>query len=390
MGARTMHPFPARMAPDIALNAIPERAGDRLVIFDPMCGSGTVLSAALERGHNALGIDIDPLAVMMSELAVTAVDQTALLSAATECIEAARTRESGPPWGEDRETADFVNYWFGGTQAQQLANLVGAISEIDSRELRLALRLAISRIIVTKSPQASLAADAAHSRPHRVQLTSDYDVLDGFRRSSARLARILAMREIRGVGEVKMGDARRLDGVDRESVDIVVTSPPYLNALDYLRGHKLALVWFGHTIRELRERRSTSIGSERRPDGSVDDRVARIVDEIEAEAASPETFRRPMIERFASDCVAFADELARVVRQGGAAVLVVGNSTLRGNYIRTDGIARSAMESAGFELRSSVVRPIPANSRYMAINTKQATSTIANRMRDEVVLTLAR
>ena len=45
--------------------------------------------------------------------------------------------------------------------------------------------------------------------------------------------------------------------------DLVVTSPPYLNAIDYLRGHKLSLVWMGHQIEELRELRSANIGSER-------------------------------------------------------------------------------------------------------------------------------
>ncbi len=75
MSARTIHPFPARMAPDSALHAIPNRStGPALTVLDPMCGSGTVLAAALQHGHNAVGVDIDPLAVMMSTLAVTKVE----------------------------------------------------------------------------------------------------------------------------------------------------------------------------------------------------------------------------------------------------------------------------------------------------------------------------
>jgi len=43
----------------------------------------------------------------------------------------------------------------------------------------------------------------------------------------------------------------------------VLTSPPYLNAIDYLRGHRLALVWLGHELGPLKEIRANSVGAER-------------------------------------------------------------------------------------------------------------------------------
>jgi DNA modification methylase len=49
----------------------------------------------------------------------------------------------------------------------------------------------------------------------------------------------------------------------RNSVDAVLTSPPYLNAIDYMRGHRMSLVWLGHSLTELRHIRSNSIGAER-------------------------------------------------------------------------------------------------------------------------------
>src|ERR1035438_2968469 len=56
---KQVHPFPARMAPELALEAL-ERAPDDAVVLDPMCGSGTVLQHARERGMSAFGYDIDP------------------------------------------------------------------------------------------------------------------------------------------------------------------------------------------------------------------------------------------------------------------------------------------------------------------------------------------
>ena len=390
MSARTIHPFPARMAPDIALSAIPEKDEQLLTVLDPMCGSGTVLSAALERGHHAIGVDIDPLAVMMSTLAVTKIDTAAMSECADAAVQSARGTTGGAPWGGDVETDTFVDFWFAAKQKQQLVDLTAAISALGDADIQLTLRLAVSRIIVTKSSQASLAQDTSHSRPHRVREESDYDVYAGFQRSVKQLVRMLDDRPLNGSGRVDLGDARDLTGVEDGSVDLTVTSPPYLNALDYLRGHKLALVWFGHTIADLRTRRSTSIGAERGLGHDVSEVVSAIVDVIESEAVDKTVLKRPMLERFAHDCVEFAGQLGAKMKPEGKAVLVVGNSTLRGNYIKNDVIARTAMEHAGFTLTDRKERPIPANSRYMAINTKNAESSLAKRMRDEVVLTMTR
>ena len=390
MAARSIHPFPARMAPEIALDAIPERASDALTILDPMCGSGTVLSVALQRGHNAVGVDIDPLAVMMSQLAVTSVDTERFAQHASTVVAMSSACPGSPPWGGDTETDTFVNYWFGPSQKRQLTALACSISEIANAEQRLALRLALSRTIITKTPRASLAADTSHSRPHRVITESKYDVIAGFQASVKQLARFLDQRSLRGRGTVELGDARVLNSVADGSADLAVTSPPYLNALDYLRGHKMALVWFGYTVAELRERRGVSIGSERGLDVDEPEIVTDIVQIIESEATNLDTLKRPMLRRYAHDCVGFASQLHRAVKPGGSAVLVVGNSTLRGNYIKNSLIAQRSMENAGFTLKDSREREIPPSSRYMAISAKGKASSITNRMRTEVVLTMER
>jgi len=88
--------------------------------------------------------------------------------------------------------------------------------------------------------------------------------------------------------------------------------------------------------------------------------------------------------------VRFASSIRRVLKPGSIAILVVGNSTLRGNYVRNDVITQRALENAGFGTVARIEREIPATSRYMAINTHSDTSTLRNRMRSEVVLTMKR
>lgn len=388
MGARTIHPFPARMAPDIAIDHLNTVSSDaELVVLDPMCGSGTVLAAAASRGHSVVGFDVDPLAVLMSSVATQSVDTKAVIEEAGRvCARARESALSEPRW-DDAETVRFAEYWFGAKQRVQLNRLANELDQVVDDTVRRVLQIALSRIIVTKSPKASLAADTSHSRPHRVVTESEYDVYRGFENSVASLKKLLDERTICGQVDVRRGDARALD-LPPESVDLIITSPPYLNAIDYLRGHKMSLIWLGHTIPEIRRIRSNSIGAERALDGDalqqVDDMVSFIKDSVDDSDKLP----LATIVRYAQDLALFSRQLRRVCRPGAEVVTVIGNSTLRGNYIRNDVLVRKAYENSGFRVKARLERELPESKRYLPVRTSDANSSIAKRMRTEVVLTV--
>jgi hypothetical protein len=235
MVARPIHPFPARMAPEIALSRC-QRLPAGAVVLDPMVGSGTVLRAALDAGHAAIGFDVDPLAVLMTRAWTTPVDVTALRDAASALVERARLLDPGValPWiDEDAETRRFVDYF------------------------------ALSRLVITKDHGASLARDVSHSRPHRVGLSNDFAVFPAFQRAVDTIMPRLRDGHSPAACDVSLGYARRLDRLGDAAVDAIITSPPYLNAIDYLRGHRLALVWLGYRLAALRAIRAASVGAER-------------------------------------------------------------------------------------------------------------------------------
>ncbi len=164
-----IHPYPARMAPEIAL-AQGETLPPDSFVLDPMAGSGTVLRVASEQGHRALGFDMDPLAVLMAKVWTTPVDADELRTAATTLAKQARGAKPDGidlPWIDaDPATRDFVDYWFGKEQQGDLRRLSAALHPM-AGPLADALRVALSRIIITKDRGASLARDVSHSRPHR-------------------------------------------------------------------------------------------------------------------------------------------------------------------------------------------------------------------------------
>ena len=394
----SFHPFPARMAPELALEAISRVDEDGLVL-DPMAGSGTVLRQASQLGRRAMGLDLDPLAVLMSTVATTKVDDEALASFADETTRKARVLASGdyrPSWiTDDLETTTFVDYWFGPAQQRDLAGIALALEAACTSEQAIfikpladVLRLALSRIIVTKDSGASLARDVSHSRPHRVKIDSSYDVFSSFESSVRRLRVSLQASTLKGEVAVSTGDARQVSSLCKEPIDAIVTSPPYLNAIDYIRGHRLALVWLGYTVGELRAIRAKSVGAER----GVARRLltheqVRVLDAIVGQHSLPNR-EYSLIGRFAMDISDLMREFKKVLRPEGFAVLVVGNSLIRGELVNnTAGFVQAGLE-AGFTLLRLVERELPDSSRYLPVR-GDSQGKLARRMRTESVITLS-
>lgn len=390
MKLSSIHPFPARMAPEIVFE---ELAGLRspLCVLDPMSGSGTVLRAAAELGHQAVGFDLDPLAVLMSRVWTTPINVIGLPRAASRLVQRAQeVREEYLPWiDDDPETAAYVRFWFRRKQINALRTLSFLLST-STGAMADALRIALSRIIITKERGASIARDTSHSRPHRVFFDNEYDVYEGFLLSAQRLAVRLAPEKLRGTVSVRRGDSRQLKLVSANSIDLVITSPPYLNAIDYLRGHRLALVWLGHSIPRLRALRARSIGCERaetNPAATV--ALERLLDKAGSiRCLPPREFG--MVQRYAQDICKFLQELAHIVKRHGRVLLVVGNSTLKEVPISNAEINIMAAKLAGFRITDRAERPLPSAHRYLPLPAVGGADTLARRIRTETLLSFSR
>ena len=395
LGRHPIHPFPARMAPGIALDALGE-SDQPLRVLDPMMGSGTVLAVARANGHRAFGYDIDPLAVLLARVWTTAIDQGAFLNKADDILKRAKYQfdlidaERAFPIGCDEETRDFVRYWFDGRARRQLLALSRAIKGVRETSVREALWVTFSRLIITKSAGASLAMDLSHSRPHKSFSRAPVLPFDKFLSAAEVVASNCphdGQESPRGPATVvKHGDARKMKIAPR-SIDVVLTSPPYLNAIDYMRCSKFSLVWVGYSVGEIRTIRGESVGAETKSiEAQECDWVATAIRRLRLE---PELSERDegLLARYAWDMEKSLREAHRVLKVGGRAVYVVGNSTSRGTFIRNSSIVTAAAREAGFELYAQHVRTLPANRRYLPPpKAKSSADTLDARMRQEVVL----
>lgn len=394
LGRSPIHPFPARMAAGIALDALGE-SKTPLKVLDPMAGSGTVVAVARANGHKAFGVDIDPLAVLLASVWTRTVDARRVNDKAAEVLDRARIAFTlfpsrlAYPNGSDDETRKFIRYWFDASARRQLAALSVAISRVHDPATRDVLWCGFSRLIITKQAGASLAMDLSHSRPHRAFTRAPVMPFERF---------LLAVRTVvsncpqMGTGMlgpptvVKQGDARQLD-IEDSSIDLVLTSPPYLNAIDYMRCSKFSLVWMGYSIAELRKLRAASVGTESSLEEAQEAPwVRQLVNELRLRPALPNR-QQSLLATYVWDMGRALGEVSRVLRHGGRAVYVVGDSTIRGTFIRNSAIVSTVATEHGLVLHSRHSRALPDNRRYLPPPKRdRMTAAMNSRMRREIVL----
>lgn len=391
LGRRAVHPFPARMAPELVSTFV-RKSNRQLRVLDPTMGSGTVLALARRNNHRAFGIDIDPLAALIARVWTTAVDcksvkrHCTLVLARAETILGELKAPNAFPKGADKATREFIKYWFDSKARKELYALSSAISGVRNSRVRDVLWCAFSRLIIAKQSGASLALDLAHSRPHKYfekapalplrkfASSVDYVLENAIDQSATKKGPAAKAIE---------GDARSIKLKDN-SIDLVITSPPYLNAIDYIRCSKFSLVWMGWSISQLSDVRRRSIGTEVGRSLKQDVTLRRVISALQISKLGERKIR--VISAYIDDMRRAISEVARVLVPGGKAVYVVGENSINGRFVRNAKAVTLLAKSVGLSLKKETRRKLPPNRRYMPPPTAQGGAAMDSRMRIEVVL----
>jgi DNA modification methylase len=416
--AHKIHSFPAKFPPQLPRKFISVLTQPGEIVLDPMAGSGTSLLEAFLLGRQAIGIDIDPLAILLSKVKEQIYDESLLRTTArkiiTEAFKAAfsssdsvfATRENY----FNSETCEFLDYWFSKEVQVELLALLNEINKISDSKLSDFFKLIFSSVIITKTGGVSLAIDLAHTRPHRARtvfakdgqliLGEDNDVqnkkhltkklrspLDEFKKKfETSIKGTLGIPPSDVFPVIGYGNAQALP-IASNSVDLIVTSPPYAsNAIDYMRAHKFSLVWFGYPIDELTLKRKTYIGSDGTYNGihvelpsSVQDVISRVAQKSKGKSTS--------LHRYYSEMSLTIKEMYRVLKPGKASVVVVGNSTLSGEDVEVEECLVAIGQNSGFEIPKIGIRQLDRNRRMLpAGSNRDMSSQIQQRMHEEYVV----
>ncbi len=364
----SIHPYPAMMIPQVAGRLIDMYAKPKAVVFDPFCGSGSVLLEVFIRGYDSYGVDINPLSLLISKVKTTPVDYEDLQIELEKIFKkASYTKKAKKP--------NFFNidYWFKPEVVSQLTALRTAINLIKDKKTKDFFNVAFSFTVRAVSNTRNGEFKLYRIDDDKLKNYSP-DVFEIFKKKTEN--NITAMADLwekyRG-SKTKVNilseDTRHKTSIKDREIDIVVTSPPYGDSkttVAYGQFSRLSLQWLGFEGKDI-DVDNRSLG------GRLD------VKNLHLGYASPNL-------RYVLDLVSRADkkrarevlafyidlnkcflELCRVIKRGGILCMVVGNRTVKGIQLPTDEIVADFGESAGFRYIETIIRKIP-NKRMPSKN----------------------
>jgi SAM-dependent methyltransferase len=146
----------------------------------------------------------------------------------------------------------------------------------------------------------------------------------------------------------------------------------------------------GKRIDALRAIRTANIGTEVSSKAAINDDAVDVITSRMGTIECLTTRHRGMLAQYVADLNRMVAEIARVLRPGGRAIFVVGDSTLRGIFVRNSEAIKSLARRHDLSLEHSRKRSLPDHKRYLPPPSSAAGNSLHGRMREEVVIEFRR
>jgi DNA modification methylase len=354
------HRYPAKFIPQLASRLILEHSnvGDRVV--DPFMGCATTLVESKLNGRKSLGVDINPVSVLISKaktkpLCPSIVEN--LLREMDQQLNAFADSQVTQPKRHER-----IDYWFKATEQQKLNFILQVISTYPQSEIRDFLYCCFSNILKNCSIWLQKS-----NKPTRDFNKKPADPIHTFIRHLKTMAKgneqFYRLLERHGhldlSCEPRLGNAKTIP-VDDHSIDLIVTSPPYVTSYEYADLHQLTAFWMSFTD-NLAEFRKDFIGSMHTKTnfGHLNSTMAHHITERLLQQDKKASVD---VSNYFSEMNGVFLEMKRILKKGGKACIVIGNTRLKDVDILNAEVFLEQLQRIGLKKKSVIKREIPCKN----------------------------
>lgn len=378
-----IHSYPAMMMPRIARNVIQEYATSESIVLDPYMGSGTtLLEGMVENVGKVIGFDLNPLAVLISTAKTTKFNLENIKMEIDNLDYHLSVLSN-----YEHPSFTILESWFKQENIDELARLKAVINNIEDSDVRLFFSVVFSETVrhvsftrngefklykIPESKRDSHNPDAIAIFSQKLQ--SVYTTVKDFYENTTFL---------NSQTDVTIMNAAITDSdVKPNSIDLVVTSPPYGDSnttVAYGQFSRLANEWLDFPEPISLDRRL--MGGVKAKEivkfdiAELDDAISMINEKEKLEKNK----RVPSVVSFYKDYEESIEKVAEVVKHGGVVAYLVGNRRVRDVELQTDIITAKMFEKFGFTHEKTIVRDIlnkrmpsktsPTNNRGQKVKT---------------------
>lgn len=355
-------------------------------VLDPFAGTGTVLLSGIThvfRPVNTIGVEINPLARMISKVKCTPLDLLSLKEEAKELLDGIQSSRHTP------DSPEFPNrdFWFvkrARTELSRIRHFIMGVRDTDFRDF---FWVSFSSIIRRSSladprvpPPVRLRAANFKDPKQRAEIKRmvaeklnprpivyfkqevEANILRFERLQSSLVdsgvtanviwddARDLRFGRYKEMGSIEKNGAKPLRGVD-----LIITSPPYINAQKYVRTIKLEMFWLGlANYEQLLELDRNYVGTERVYAANYNERIEigdKLADNSVRRIFKDDPRRAGITGKYFKDMQTVLQNLYKCLRPGGRLVLVVGNNAVVNHRVKNHQILMNiATNNVGFHI----------------------------------------
>ena len=354
-----LHKYPAKFFPELPRWLIKRYSQADDWVLDPFAGSGTTNVEALLSRRNSVGIDVDPFSRFISKVKVTPLVEKELKSAQKVLLDAILNYRPSLIAESDLPEFPYRDNWFNKEILLELTYLKKQIESIDTdAPIKDFFKVCLSSIIRAVS-NADDNCTRTVIRKKLNKLVRPQDALNRFLKSlHVKVPKMVAFSENYPSGLAADFpddmDARNIK-YETNYFDLALTSPPYVNAVDYPRTHQLEMYWLDFAQDSLTPLKKQNVGTE-----SVSATHYKVrheigvpeVDRVIANIFETDPRRAFIAFKYLEDMRKNLKEVYKVLREGSRYVIVVGNNRIRGHLFENWKYLMPIAEAIGFEVET--------------------------------------
>ena len=377
-----LYKYPAKFIPQVIAYALKTYASPGVSVLDPFAGYGTVGAVARVYGHDYELWDLNPLLERLHAVAVAppqAVDAAALVN---------ELRAHRSPFVPDWPNAA---YWYPEAFMPMLSEAWGFYHSLNDEILRRALLIPLMKTTRYFSynderRQKLSRSNIARERTDRLEREDWREAF--YRRVLAGVEHVLAAQEEYarlGPKPVHSSVRAGVDGLattPETGHGVLITSPPYLQAQEYIRASKMDLFWLGHSEAEVRE-----LGKREFPYQDVPEIQVHSETYFECLQDISEPHMARLFRRYFFGVLGTLTKLQEQISE--RLLLFVGPATIRTRPIPIDRIFVEHFQALGWRHEATLVDTI-ATKNLFSYRVNPATGVPDRRMKTEHLVVLAR